>query len=182
MHPMKPPFRSAPSTARPWHSLETSTVTFPSQPLPPDTLQEVMSDPALVPETPQPVYRIALIEDNVDASDMLSMLLQLLGHKVVTAFDGASGVALVDKHRPQIVMCDIALPVSDGYEVIASLQQLCGDELPLMIAVSGEANAERALAAGFDHHLLKPVELDTLLDAIASHADRLGEGTRPQGL
>ncbi len=148
-------------------------MTLPSRPLPPDTLQEVLTDPALLPDTPQPVYRIALIEDNVDASDMLSTLLQLLGHKVVTAFDGASGVALVDKHRPQIVMCDIALPVQDGYEVIAQLRGLYGQDMPLMIAVSGEANSQRALAAGFDHYLLKPVELETLLQVIAEHQARL---------
>ncbi|RZL11115.1 MAG: response regulator [Rubrivivax sp.] len=172
MEPMKPPLRQAPLAPR-WHSPETSTVTLPSRPLPLDALQEVVTDPTLLPDTPQPAYRIALIEDNVDASDMLSTLLQLLGHKVVTAFDGASGIALVDKHRPQIVMCDIALPVSDGYEVIARLRDLYGDHMPLMIAVSGEANAERSLAAGFDHHLLKPVELETLLQVIAEHQARL---------
>lgn len=144
----------------------------PSSPLNP--LQDAVPDPALLPDAPQAAYRIALIEDNVDASDMLSTLLQLLGHKVVTAFDGASGVELVDKHRPQIVMCDIALPVSDGYEVISALRRLHGDEgMPLMIAVSGQSNMERALQAGFDHHLQKPVELETLLQVIEQHADRL---------
>lgn len=144
---------------------------FPSSQ--PADLQDAVSDPSLVPEKPQDVYRIALIEDNVDASDMLSTLLQLLGHKVVTAFDGASGIELVDRHRPQIVMCDIALPVSNGYEVASTLRKLYGDETPLMIAVSGQANVEQALEAGFDHHLQKPVELETLLEVIASHADRL---------
>ncbi len=148
------------------------------QPLRQEALLDAVTDFGALPEAPTVGYRIALIEDNIDASDMLSTLLQLLGHKVVTAFDGASGVELVDKHRPEIVMCDIALPVSDGYEVIARLRERHPDDMPLMIAVSGQASPERALAAGFDHHLVKPVELDTLLGVIEAHADRLGAARR----
>lgn len=148
-------------------------MTLPPHPLPHEAAVDAVTDFGLLPEAPAARYRIALIEDNVDASDMLSTLLQMLGHKVVTAFDGAAGIELIDKHCPQIVMCDIALPVSDGYDVISKVRAQHGDAMPLMLAVSGQSNVDRVMAAGFDHHLSKPVELETLLNVIASHADRL---------
>ena len=148
-------------------------MTLPPHSLPHEAAVDAVTDFGQLPDARSARYRIALIEDNVDASDMLSTLLQMLGHKVVTAFDGASGVELIDKHCPQIVMCDIALPVSDGYQVISKVREHHGHDMPLMLAVSGQSNVDRVMAAGFDHHLSKPVELETLLQVIASHADRL---------
>ncbi len=117
-------------------------------------------------------YKFAVIEDNVDANDVLRMLLQMMGHEVFSAFDGVTGVALVRSNRPQVVLCDIGLPGLDGYGVIAKLRAEMTGPLPCMIALTGYGQAEdrmRALAAGFDHHLVKPVDPETLMQRIAEH-------------
>ncbi|MGZ8230882.1 MAG: hybrid sensor histidine kinase/response regulator [Burkholderiales bacterium] len=128
---------------------------------------------ATVPVEPQPSqapYRIVIIEDNVDANSSLKTLLELTGHKVSAAFDGVTGVRLVQADRPQVVLCDIGLPGIDGYAVIARLRAQMKPPLPVMIAVTGYGQPEdraRALAAGFEHHLVKPVNVDDLLRLIA---------------
>jgi CheY-like chemotaxis protein len=131
---------------------------------------------ARAPVEPEPTtvpYRIVIIEDNVDANASLKTLLQLTGHKVTAAFDGVTGVRLVQADRPHIVLCDIGLPGMDGYEVIARLHAEMKPPLPIMIAVTGYGQPEdraRALAAGFHHHLVKPVNADDLLRLIAAQA------------
>ena len=116
--------------------------------------------------------RIVLIDDNVDANDSLHALLGVMGHKVATAFDGVAGYELVRDSRPQLVLCDIGLPGMDGYEVIAKLRATL-TPMPVMIALTGYGQPEdqvRALAAGFDHHLTKPVDVEEMLRLIAAHA------------
>ena len=126
-------------------------------------------------------YRIVLIEDNLDGSKVVCMVLELMGHEVLAAFDGAEGVALVKSTRPQVVLCDIGLPKMDGYAVIARLRAEMPEPQPLMIALSGYGQAEdreRALQAGFDCHLVKPVDPDALMRLIASHEERYREEPR----
>jgi CheY-like chemotaxis protein len=126
-------------------------------------------------------YRIVLIEDNRDASASLKKLLQLAGHKVAAAFDGVTGVQLVLADRPQIVLCDIGLPGMDGYAVTARLRVEMKPPLPIMIAITGYGQPEdraRALAAGFDHHLVKPLNPDDLLRLIAAQGDSIPEMRR----
>jgi CheY-like chemotaxis protein len=98
--------------------------------------------------------RVVLIDDNVDASESLKMLLQLSGCEVSRAVDGIAGVALVHANRPQVVLCDIGLPGMGGYEVIAQLRKKMSP-MPRMIALTGYGQPEdraRSIAAGFDHH------------------------------
>ena len=120
--------------------------------------------------------RIVLIEDNIDGCESLRQWLELAGHKVSCAFDGAAGVSLVQETQPQIVLCDIGLPELDGYAVIARLREQMKDAMPLMIAVTGYGRPDdrlRALAAGFDQYLVKPVAPEGLLQLI-SRARRSG--------
>jgi CheY-like chemotaxis protein/nitrogen-specific signal transduction histidine kinase len=126
-------------------------------------------------EVPGERHHVVVIEDNVDANDSLKMVLEVLGHEVFPAFDGKAGVALVREKQPDIVLCDIGLPGQDGYQVIASLKKTMSP-MPIMIALTGYGQAEdrvRALAAGFDHHLVKPVDIEALLRLIA------GRGASP---
>jgi two-component system CheB/CheR fusion protein len=119
--------------------------------------------------------RVVLIDDNVDASESLKMLLQLTGCEVSCALDGIAGVALVHANRPQIVLCDIGLPGMGGYEVIAQLRKKMSP-MPRMIALTGYGQSEdraRSIAAGFDHHLVKPVDPDAQLRLLAEEAERL---------
>lgn len=126
--------------------------------------------------------RIVLIDDNVDAGDSLKMLLQLAGCEVSCALDGIAGVALVHANRPQIVLCDIGLPGMDGYAVIAQLRKELEPPMPIMVALTGFGQPEdraRTLAAGFDHHLVKPVDAQVLLRLIAVEEQRLFQTQQP---
>ena len=117
-------------------------------------------------------YRIVLIEDNVDANDVLRTLLQMMGHEVVSAFDGISGVELAMTNQPQVVLCDIGLPGLDGYGVAAKLRQQVRGPMPCMIAMTGYGQPEdhaRALGAGFDIHLVKPVDPEALIQRIEEY-------------
>ena len=124
----------------------------------------------LLPPLPQVAHRIVLIEDNADANASLKAVLEFMGCEVSTAFDGLAGAALVLAERPQVVLCDIGLPGIDGYEVAARLRAGLKTPVPLMIALTGYGQPEdvaRALAAGFDHHVVKPVDPETVLRLIA---------------
>jgi signal transduction histidine kinase/CheY-like chemotaxis protein len=126
-------------------------------------------------ESPRESYRIVLIEDNVDASDSLKGLLQMVGHEVFVAFDGRAGVALVEETKPHIVLCDIGLPELDGYQVIAKLREAATSAMPVMIALTGygqSTDRTRSLAEGFDHYLTKPVDIEALLRLIAGEGER----------
>jgi PAS domain S-box-containing protein len=123
---------------------------------------EASSGPALSPR------RIVVIEDNTDAREMLAIALRLAGHDVAEAATGGDGIEMVQRHRPDIVLVDIGLPDIDGYEVARQLRQTHDGGVRL-IAVTGYGQArDRALsqAAGFDAHLLKPLDPSTLEAAI----------------
>jgi signal transduction histidine kinase/CheY-like chemotaxis protein len=115
--------------------------------------------------SPPMAARIVVIEDNVDAADTLAMLLRLSGHEVDVAFDGPSGLDLIEQRQPRIVLCDVGLPGMDGYEVARQVRQRGQVPAPVMIALTGYDGATdraRALAAGFDHHMAKPADIAAL--------------------
>ena len=119
---------------------------------------------------------ILLVEDNVDANEMLKMVLCSEGHTVVPAFDGITGLALAGSGVFDVLLCDIGLPGMSGYDLVRNLRAGATIDLPFCVAVSGYGQAEdRALAmeAGFDQHLVKPVDLETLLCIVAAAPLRL---------
>jgi signal transduction histidine kinase len=113
--------------------------------------------------------RVVVIEDNPDIRHSLSVLLTRWGHEVATAEDGPSGVQRVLEDRPHVALVDIGLPRMNGYEVARTIRKLTPTGAVRLIAVSGygqPVDKELALQAGFDLHLLKPVDpevLETLL-------------------
>lgn len=124
-------------------------------------------------------YQVLLVEDNIDASDTLKMLLELEGHVVDTAPDGLRGLAMATAARFDFLICDIGLPGIDGFELIAQLQQRRDHPMPRMIALSGYGQPEdraKALHAGFDEYLVKPVDGQQLLRAVSSLAAPLTVG------
>ncbi len=146
-------------------------VTIPLMKNPPFAVPRI---DAVAMESPGLCLRIAVIDDNVDANDSLTAVLRMMGHEVCTAFDGNAAIELIRATRPQIVVCDIGLPGMNGYQVIARLGESMEAPLPLMIALTGYGQPEdrtRALAAGFDHHLAKPVDVEVLLRLIAQQDD-----------
>jgi signal transduction histidine kinase/ActR/RegA family two-component response regulator len=115
-------------------------------------------------------YSILVVEDNPDSRELLITLLEARGHHVLSAADGTSGVEAALEHRPDVLLIDIGLPLLDGYGVAQRVRAALGGE-PYMIAVTGYGQPDdrrRALAAGFDLHLTKPLDiarLDVLLSA-----------------
>ena len=117
--------------------------------------------------------RILIVEDNLDASDVLRMLLEVEGHEVEIAGDGNLGLALALEGRFDAIVCDIGLPGLDGLELMARLRAAPLAARPLTIALSGYGqpqDRERALAAGFDRYLVKPVAPGVLIGMLAAAA------------
>ena len=122
-------------------------------------------------DLPQRPRRCLLIEDHVDAAESLAMLLQLIGHEVEVAFDGAAGLAKARSQRPEVVLCDIGLPGMDGYAVARALRAAPETGSAFLIALTGygqDDDRRRALEAGFDAYLIKPIDLEALRRLLAS--------------
>lgn len=112
--------------------------------------------------------RVLVVDDNADAADLLCDLLRQHGHQVRVARDGLSALAEVGSFHPDVLLLDIGLPGLDGYEVAARVRGQNDRAQPLLVAVTGYGQASdrrRSLEAGFDHHLVKPVD-PARLDAI----------------
>ncbi len=109
--------------------------------------------------------RILIVDDNVDAADSLAMLLELDGHSVSTVYSAAAALEAVARLAPDMLFLDIGLPVMDGYEVARRLRSQAASAGLHMVAVTGygqKEDRERALASGFDDHLVKPVTPESL--------------------
>lgn len=125
-------------------------------------------------ETPISTKRILLIDDNVDGLDMLKMLLSTYGHEVATAQSGQRGIEQVASFAPAVVFLDIGMPGMDGYETAKQLRQLAAGDGLILVALTGwgqEEDRRRAYEAGFDFHLVKPVNagaIERLLSSLES--------------
>jgi len=110
-------------------------------------------------------HRLLVVDDNRDAADSLAMLLCLQGHEVRVAHDGPAALKLAEGYRPEMIFLDIGMPGMDGYEVARRLRQQPGLEKVVLAALTGWGQQEdrrRTAEAGFDHHLVKPVEPNDL--------------------
>ncbi|HVK10167.1 MAG TPA: response regulator, partial [Gemmataceae bacterium] len=125
---------------------------------------------------PTPPRRVLVVDDNADAAETLAWLLRVAGHDVLTAYEGRSAVDLAPAFRPEVVLLDIGLPGIDGYEVAARLRRQPELREALLVAVTGYGQDEdrrRAREAGFDEHLIKPIDPAALPALLA----RAGEST-----
>jgi CheY-like chemotaxis protein len=110
--------------------------------------------------------RVLVVEDNHDTAETMRCLLADCGFHVAVAHNTQDGLKKARQLQPHIVLCDIGLPDGDGYSVGSMLRQTTGTTSARLIAVTGHArplDRQRALAAGFDQHLAKPVDPLTLL-------------------
>ena len=109
--------------------------------------------------------RVLVVDDNVDAAVTLAEGVALDGHEVRIAHDGPAALEEARAFSPEVILLDIGLPAMDGYEVVRQLRELPQARGALIVALTGfgqQSDRQRALAAGFDEHLVKPVELDTV--------------------
>lgn len=118
--------------------------------------------------------RVLIVDDNEDATELLAETLNSAGYETMVAFDGPEALRVVATTPPDVALIDIGLPVMDGYELAAHLREARPASALRLIALTGygqERDRERSRAVGFDLHLVKPVDLDTLLHAIESRPE-----------
>jgi two-component system CheB/CheR fusion protein len=124
--------------------------------------------------------RILVVDDNRDAAEGVAMLLEVFGHRVSVAADGPAALESARKDVPAIMLIDIGLPGMDGYEVARRVRELPELSGVVLVALTGyglDEDRRRARAAGFEHHLTKPVAPAVLRALIASISAVLPAGT-----
>jgi CheY-like chemotaxis protein/two-component sensor histidine kinase len=126
-------------------------------------------------EMPPSGHRLLVVDDNKDAALSLALLLRLQGHEVQVAHDGPSALKLAPAYRPDLVFLDIGMPKMDGYEVARRLRKQPGLENVILAALTGWGQQEdrrRTREAGFNHHLVKPLESKALESVLATLSQR----------
>jgi signal transduction histidine kinase/ActR/RegA family two-component response regulator len=116
---------------------------------------------------------LLLVDDNQDALQALSVLLELEGHEVMASDNGPDAIRLMSEKRPQVAIVDVGMPEMDGFEVASAVRLDRALDGVLLVALTGyasESDKSRALAAGFDYHLTKPLSLDKLRYILAHRA------------
>src|SRR5262245_33239325 len=114
--------------------------------------------------------RILIVDDNRDSADSLVMLLRLMGNDTRTAYDGQEGVDVAGEFRPDVMLLDIGLPKLNGYEACRRIREQSWGKKAVRIAGTGwgqEEDRRRSHEAGFDHHMVKPVDLQELMKLLA---------------
>jgi CheY-like chemotaxis protein len=122
------------------------------------------------PAAPRSSLRILIVDDNRDGADSLGMMLRMMGNDTRTAYDGQQGVAAAGEFRPDVILLDIGLPRLNGYEACCRIRELPWGRGVVLIAVTGwgqEEDRRRSHEAGFDHHLVKPVDPQALMKLLA---------------
>jgi PAS domain S-box-containing protein len=133
---------------------------------------EVAAEESAMVASPHDGRRVLIVDDNVDAANLLALILESFGFATSVAHDGPSALRLAREFRPDIAVLDIGLPVMDGYEVAERLHAMAGFETLPLLAVTGYGQLEdraRSKAAGFEAHLTKPVAAEALRRSIDEH-------------
>ena len=118
--------------------------------------------------------RVLVVDDNKDAADTMALLLKLTGYDVHTRYDGQAAVDAAESLRPQVVISDISMPGMDGYQACRLIREKPWGKTMLLIALSGYGQADdiqRSTEAGFDAHLVKPVEIAVVEALLTSGVD-----------
>jgi CheY-like chemotaxis protein len=139
-------------------------------PIASESAEAAATAPRAVEEPTHP-RRILIVDDNRDAATSLAMLLQLTGHETYLAHDGAAAFEATDRHRPELVLLDIGLPILNGHEVCRRIRGEPWGRDMVLIALTGwgqEEDRRKSKDAGFDGHLVKPVNYPTLLELLSS--------------
>jgi CheY-like chemotaxis protein len=143
----------------------------------PDEKESVLADPdPLHPSSlilPRSKRRVLVVDDNRDSAETIADLLRLWGHLPHTAHDGHTALRLVEELHPEVLLLDLGLPGLDGYGVARTVRGTGHQDDLLLVAVTGygqAADRERTAAAGFDYHLVKPVDPEELQRVLLEHS------------
>ena len=120
---------------------------------------------------PGGLFRVLVVDDNIDAADTLAALLDMMGHATHVVHDGAQALAAAPEFLPDVVFLDIGLPGMSGYDVARALRQTPSGARAVLIALTGwgaENDRSQSSAAGFDHHLTKPANLQAIGELLAT--------------
>jgi CheY-like chemotaxis protein len=112
-----------------------------------------------------PALQLLVVDDNRDAADAMVMAAQVLGHEAVAVYDGTAALSLLQTFRPDLMILDLSMPGMDGYALATAIRARQEFRDTLLVALSGfgaEGDRQRSLQSGFDLHMLKPMEIDTL--------------------
>jgi two-component system cell cycle response regulator DivK len=126
--------------------------------------------------------RILVIEDNAANLELVRYMLATSGYTVLMARDGAQGVAVARRERPDLIICDLQMPVLDGYEVLAQLRQRPREYEPVIVAVTAFSmprDRDNVLTAGFNGYLSKPIEPETFVADIEAFLPVALRSVRP---
>jgi CheY-like chemotaxis protein len=130
-----------------------------------------ITEDAGAPTPRLPEHRVLVVDDTRDSAFILSKLLVSLGQRVATADNGTSALEAARQARPDVVISDIAMAGMDGYELARRIRQdpaLAGVRLVALTGYDHDADRQRAMQAGFDHHLVKPVSVEVLKNLFSS--------------
>ena len=114
--------------------------------------------------------RILVVDDNVDSAESLGQMLEMLGNEVHTVYDGEDGITAAAQFRPDVVLMDIGMPKLNGYEAARRMRQHPSGAAILLVALTGwgqEDDRRKSADAGFNHHLVKPVDVDELIKLVS---------------
>jgi CheY-like chemotaxis protein len=117
--------------------------------------------------------RILVVDDNRDSARTLARLLEVIGHEARIVYDGGEAVAMAEAYHPEVILLDIGLPVMNGYEVARTIRRHPWGTDIVIVALTGWGQLEdrkRSKEAGIDHHLVKPVEPQALIDLLSRMA------------
>lgn len=127
------------------------------------------------PHEALPALRVLVVDDNRDAAASLAMVLKVLGADVRTAYDGEAALEVLRTYKPSVALLDLGMPCMDGFEVARRARREPHGRDVTLIALTGwgqEEDRRRSREAGFDHHLVKPVDLEALQELLRLDADR----------
>jgi two-component system CheB/CheR fusion protein len=164
------------------------TITLPIAVEAPQSPEDSLAPAASAGASPR---RILVVDDNVDSAQSLAVLLELSGHNVWMVHDGAGAVEAARQFQPDLILLDIGMPGMNGYDACRTIREHEEAKRPVIIALTGwgmEEDRRQSSAAGFDGHLVKPVEPAVLLalaakgypDQVAGQVAAAADGRRPR--
>jgi CheY-like chemotaxis protein len=121
--------------------------------------------------------RILVVDDNQDSADSMGMMLRMMGHLVCTAYDGQAGVEAAEEFRPDVAILDIGMPKLNGYDAARRIRAHESGKNTVLVAMTGwgqEEDRRRSKEAGFAHHLVKPVDPESLMNVLYDLPERFG--------